>query len=225
MLQQAKTGAAAQIEHAQASAAGQVTAARAETERAIGERGDAAEAARRADAEATRARQAETDARAETERARADAGRERDTLLQQHHAQLEAVAALTAAERTRAERAEQLLEAERADRRHLTTTSQPTATASCRGPLPGRQASSDRDRAPTRSGVPVPPPLPDDLDAVLRRMRFPYLRKAAPDVLATARAQRWDPADVVRILLEEEIRGRDDSGRASRRKAAVAACA
>ena len=55
------------------------------------------------------------------------------------------------------------------------------------------------------------------LDAVLRRMRFPYLRKAAPDVLATARAQRWDPADVVRILLEEEeIRGRDDSGRASR---------
>ena len=69
-------------------------------------------------------------------------------------------------------------------------------------------------------GAPVPPPLPDDLDAVLRRMRFPYLRKAAPDVLATARAQRWDPADVVRILLEEEIRGRDDSGRASRRKAA-----
>src|SRR5260370_41686302 len=52
------------------------------------------------------------------------------------------------------------------------------------------------------------PPIPDDLDAVLRRMRFPYLRKAAPGVLATARAQRWDPAEVVRILLEEEIRGR-----------------
>ena len=62
--------------------------------------------------------------------------------------------------------------------------------------------------------APVPPPIPDDLDAVLRRMRFPYLRKAAPEVLATARAQRWDPAEVVRILLEEEIRGRDDAGRA-----------
>ena len=48
---------------------------------------------------------------------------------------------------------------------------------------------------------PVPPPIPDDLDAVLRRMRFPYLRKAAAEVLATARAQRWDPAEVVRILL------------------------
>ena len=68
--------------------------------------------------------------------------------------------------------------------------------------------------------TPAAPPIPDELDAVLRRMRFPYLRKAAPDVLATARAQRWDPAEVVRILLEEEIRGRDDSGRASRRKAA-----
>jgi len=56
-------------------------------------------------------------------------------------------------------------------------------------------------RAPA---VPVPPPIPDDLDAVLRRMRFPYLRKAAPEVLATARAQRGDPAEVIRILLEEE---------------------
>jgi len=34
----------------------------------------------------------------------------------------------------------------------------------------------------------------------MRRMRLPYLRKAAPDVLATARAQRWDPAEVLRVL-------------------------
>ena len=45
--------------------------------------------------------------------------------------------------------------------------------------------------------APAAPPIPDELDAVLRRMRFPYLRKAAPEVLATARAQRWDPAEVV----------------------------
>ena len=66
--------------------------------------------------------------------------------------------------------------------------------------------------------APVAPPIPDELDAVLRRMRFPYLRKAAPGVLATARSQRWDPAEVIRILLEEEIRGRDEAGRRIRRK-------
>ena len=64
------------------------------------------------------------------------------------------------------------------------------------------------------------PPLPEALDAALRRMRLPYLRHAAPDVLATARAQRWDPAEVVRVLLAEEIRGRDQATRTSRRKQA-----
>ena len=33
---------------------------------------------------------------------------------------------------------------------------------------------------------PAAPPVPAELDALLRRMRLPYLRKAAPDVLATA---------------------------------------
>ena len=47
-------------------------------------------------------------------------------------------------------------------------------------------------------------PLPDALDAALRRMRLPYLRRAAPEVLTTARAQRWDPAEVVRVLLAED---------------------
>ena len=53
------------------------------------------------------------------------------------------------------------------------------------------------------------PPLPDELAKICTRMRLPYLRKAAPDVLATARAQRWDPAEVVRVLLQEEVVGRD----------------
>ena len=39
---------------------------------------------------------------------------------------------------------------------------------------------------------PTPPPVPAELDRLLRRMRLPYLRRSAPDVLATARAQRWD---------------------------------
>lgn len=63
-------------------------------------------------------------------------------------------------------------------------------------------------------------PLPEDLTAVLKRMRMPYLRAAAPEVLATARAQRWDPTELLRVLLAEEIRGRDEATKAARRKAA-----
>jgi DNA replication protein DnaC len=51
-------------------------------------------------------------------------------------------------------------------------------------------------------------------------MRLPYLRNAAPDVLATARAQRWDPAEVLRVLLGEEVAGRNSATRRMRRKTA-----
>lgn len=68
--------------------------------------------------------------------------------------------------------------------------------------------------------APAAPPLPEDLAAVLKRMRMPYLRAAAPEVLATARSQRWDPTEVLRVLLAEEVRGRDEAARAARRKAA-----
>jgi hypothetical protein len=44
---------------------------------------------------------------------------------------------------------------------------------------------------------PAAPPLPAELDALLSRMRLPNLHKAAPDVPATARAQRWEPAEVL----------------------------
>ena len=67
---------------------------------------------------------------------------------------------------------------------------------------------------------PEAPPLPDELTAVLRRMRLPYMRAAAPEVLATARAQRWDPAEVLRVLLREEATGRDAATRRQRRKTA-----
>ncbi|MBR7835180.1 ATP-binding protein, partial [Actinospica durhamensis] len=61
--------------------------------------------------------------------------------------------------------------------------------------------------------TPSAPPIPDELDRLLRRMRLPYLRKAAPDVLATARAQRWDPAEVLKVLITEEVVGRDAATR------------
>jgi DNA replication protein DnaC len=65
------------------------------------------------------------------------------------------------------------------------------------------------------------PPIPQELERILRRMRLPYLRKAALDVLATARAQRWDPAEVLRVLLSEEVIGRDAATRRMRRKQAA----
>jgi DNA replication protein DnaC len=68
---------------------------------------------------------------------------------------------------------------------------------------------------------PTAPAIGDELDRLLRRMRLPYLRKAAPDVLATARAQRWDPAEVLRVLVNEEVVGRDAATRRMRRRVAT----
>jgi hypothetical protein len=68
--------------------------------------------------------------------------------------------------------------------------------------------------------APQAPPLPDELDALLRRMRWPYMRRAAPEVCATARAQRWDPTEVLRVLIVEEAAGRDLATRRTRRRAA-----
>jgi DNA replication protein DnaC len=68
---------------------------------------------------------------------------------------------------------------------------------------------------------PAAPPLDADLERLLRRMRLPYIRRAAPEVLATAKAQRWDPAEVLKALLAEEVAGRDRSALATRRTAAA----
>jgi len=68
--------------------------------------------------------------------------------------------------------------------------------------------------------APESPPLPPELDALLRRMRLPYLRKTAPEVCATARAQRWEPTEILRVLLQEEVRGRDAATRSIHRRAA-----
>jgi DNA replication protein DnaC len=65
--------------------------------------------------------------------------------------------------------------------------------------------------------APPPPPIPDELDRLLRRLRMPYVRKAAPEVLATAASQRWEPAEVLRVLLTEEEAGRDKATTAMRR--------
>jgi DNA replication protein DnaC len=66
---------------------------------------------------------------------------------------------------------------------------------------------------------PAPPPLPDELERLLRRLRLPYVRRAAPEVIATANAQRWEHAEVLRVLLAEEAAGRDQATIAMRRRA------
>ena len=71
------------------------------------------------------------------------------------------------------------------------------------------------------SPVPIAaPPLPADLEALMRQLKMPYARALAPELLITARTQRWEPAEVVKALLVEEVAGRSRSMLATRRKAA-----
>ncbi len=66
--------------------------------------------------------------------------------------------------------------------------------------------------------VPAPPPLSTELDRLLRRLRLPYVRGSAPEVLATATSQRWEPAEVLRVLFDEEAKGRDRATIRTRRR-------
>lgn len=61
----------------------------------------------------------------------------------------------------------------------------------------------------------------DEVVDLLRMLRLPHMRAAAPELLATAKAQRWEPAEAVRALLAEELAGRQASSIRARRKAAA----
>lgn len=62
--------------------------------------------------------------------------------------------------------------------------------------------------------------LVKEVERLSRRLRLPYLRRTAGEVLQTARAQRWEPAEVLRVLLVEEVAGRDQASREIRRREA-----
>jgi DNA replication protein DnaC len=69
----------------------------------------------------------------------------------------------------------------------------------------------------------VTAPSGDALEEALtltKRLRLPHLRTALAEIVPTARAQRWDPAEVVRVLLAEEVTGRDAAGIRNRRQRA-----
>ena len=73
----------------------------------------------------------------------------------------------------------------------------------------------------TRCPTSGPADLPADLDAGLRRLKLAAVRRTAPEVLLTAKTQRWTPEEVLRTLVEAEIAARDASNAANRLKAAA----
>ncbi len=64
-------------------------------------------------------------------------------------------------------------------------------------------------------------PAPDEVVDLLRALRLPHMRRAAPELLSTAKAQPWEPAEALRALLTEELTGRQRSSMRARRKAAA----
>jgi DNA replication protein DnaC len=64
-------------------------------------------------------------------------------------------------------------------------------------------------------------PLAPDLTAGLRRLKLAAMRRLAPELLVTAKTQRWAPEELLRTLVEAEIAARDESNARSRLKAAA----
>jgi DNA replication protein DnaC len=65
------------------------------------------------------------------------------------------------------------------------------------------------------------PPLAPDLAAGLRRLKLAAMRQLAPELLITAKIQRWAPEELLRTLIEAEITARDASNAAARMKNAA----
>ncbi|MHB1750162.1 MAG: IS21-like element helper ATPase IstB [Acidithiobacillus sp.] len=51
----------------------------------------------------------------------------------------------------------------------------------------------------------------DEVTSLCRRLRLKYVREQLEDVVHTAQAQRWEPTEVLRVLLSAEAEGRDRS--------------
>src|SRR5437764_4384441 len=65
------------------------------------------------------------------------------------------------------------------------------------------------------------PALAADLDAGLRRLKLGTMRRLAPELMLTAKTQRWSPEEFLRTLLDAEITSRDESNARARMKAAA----
>ena len=65
------------------------------------------------------------------------------------------------------------------------------------------------------------PPLTPDLVEGLRRLKLAAMRQLAPELLRTAKTQRWTPEELLRTLIEAEITARDASNARTRLKTAA----
>ena len=103
-----------------------------------------------------------------------------------------------------------------------------------RGPTSGRSGRGAHRRAAARADTlaerlrhrralvsTAPPALPADIEAGLRRLRLRAMRALSPELLVTAKTQRWKPEEFLRTLVEAEIASRDASNAANRLKAAA----
>ena len=67
----------------------------------------------------------------------------------------------------------------------------------------------------------IPPALPADLDAGFRRLRLGAMRRLSPELLVTAKTQRWAPEEFLRTLIDAEIASRDASNARERLRQAA----
>src|SRR3954471_15269714 len=79
-----------------------------------------------------------------------------------------------------------------------------TPTATTRTVAPSRVESSGGD------------PLAEAVE-LTKRLKLPHIRRHLLELVPTARAQRWDHAELVRVLLAEEAAGRDATNLRTRR--------
>jgi DNA replication protein DnaC len=67
----------------------------------------------------------------------------------------------------------------------------------------------------------APPGLPADLEHGLKRLKLRRIRQLAPELLHTAKTQRWKPDEILRTLVEAEIAARDEANLANRLRTAA----
>ena len=62
------------------------------------------------------------------------------------------------------------------------------------------------------------PQLAPDIAAGRRRLKLSTIRQIAPELLITAKTQRWAPEELLRTLIGAEITAREASNAATRMK-------
>ncbi len=67
----------------------------------------------------------------------------------------------------------------------------------------------------------TPPPLAPDLTEGLKRLKMAAMRRLTPELLVTAKTQRWNPEEFLRTLVEAEITARDESNARNRLRQAA----